>query len=792
MRRIVSLDIGLIAVFGFMLLALVPLLMQVGLPNGSDVLYHVYRTAEMSRSWEAGTFFPRWAAGFYTGYGSPIWHFYANLAYWISAALMQVFGLSALDALRWLIVVCYVGMGTGMYLFARQQINRVGGVLAALAYLYSPYLIYTEPYARGTYPEMLAFALFPFVMWRFGLLLRYRRGVDVALAALTLFLLIIAHNLMALALTALLCAWLIWNGVATHIAGQSLRPYVLAASAVVLGIGLAAYFWLPVLLEADTVNLRNLTGVALLDYRNFFVPLADLLGPMPRPDLGSINGLRNVTVLGLPQWTLALAGFITTLIFIGRQLRAGKHDDALLRQGVYFALLALMLLFLVTLTARPLWETLRFLPLLQFPWRLLGPMAFCLAFLVGMNALWLLRLPVRYAVPALALMIAYIVVLALPALTVPEWSHTRVDTSMVAYHQNEMDGRQSGTTFTDEYRPSTVYTPPGPTPALLADYADGYPVDRANIPPNVNADVTLLDSGVQHNEWRIRSEAALRLEVLTYDWAGWQATIDDEPVPITPSAEHGLMTLQVPAGTHSVRVELGPTPARTLGQFISLVALLLTLAMLRVVHQPSAILGYTPPTGPDTSGPYTAIASFPAAVLVLLALLLDRQFGLSWYASAAGAALPAQHDVTYTLDDRLQVIGYDLNRATFSPGDVLRLTLYWYATTDQTAAEADAVDFSSFVHIAKPATPPLAQADKLHPGGRAVSEWWSPAGYIHDAYRITLAPDIPAGDYTLFVGLYTCELMPPGACGNGYRPQVRDAEGQIIGDSIPLATITVK
>ena len=38
-----------------------PLLLNPGLPNGPDVLYHTYRTAEMARSWQHGVFLPRWA-----------------------------------------------------------------------------------------------------------------------------------------------------------------------------------------------------------------------------------------------------------------------------------------------------------------------------------------------------------------------------------------------------------------------------------------------------------------------------------------------------------------------------------------------------------------------------------------------------------------------------------------------------------------------------------------------------------------------------------------------------------
>jgi hypothetical protein len=51
---------------------------------------------------------------------------------------------------------------------------------------------------------------------------------------------------------------------------------------------------------------------------------------------------------------------------------------------------------------------------------------------------------------------------------------------------------------------------------------------------------------------------------------------------------------------------------------------------------------------------------------------------------------------------------------------------------------------------------------------------------------------MPPGDYQIFVGLYTCDTLPAGECGNGDRLPVTDADGQSIGDALPLQTITVR
>lgn len=770
-------------VIGLALLAALPLLENPGLPNGSDVLYHTYRVGEMARSWANGMPFPRWAEGLYFGYGSPLWHFYASFTYYITTIFVRYLGFSALDALRIFIVLCYLLMSSSMYLFMKQQAGRIAGVLGAAAYLYAPYILYTEPYARGVYPELYALALFPLVLWRIGALLQVPSGFNMATVAVTTYLLAVAHNLMAITLTLLLLGWLAWNTGGTYFADRgawrwTLRPYLLAFVSITLGLGLSGYFWIPVLLEGHTVNLENLTGVALLDYRNFFVPLAELLQPMPINDLGAINGLRNVTVLGLFQWIGALGGLGATLWAIRAALKAGRHDDRLLRQGVYFGLAALALVALITPSSRFIWDALRPLQFLQFPWRLLGPLAFLLAFLVGLNVLWIARLPRVAAGGAVGVLLMLLVVPSLPALSVPEWIHREVDTSIAAYHQSEVAGLQRGTTFTDEYRPRSVFTLPGPVPRILEEFAAGGIVNKANVPDGVIATPTLYTP--VWLEWVVFSEEGFTMEVYTFYWEGWRAAIDNRSIEITPSPEHGLITFDVPPGGHLVRVFLGTTPPRLGGNLLSTVSLGLLLAFVALrVHK---LRRYADPL------PEVGAASLPVvagAVAIIVVLGIARPEGVFYRNTPPGEA-PAQHRVQFNVGEGAQVIGYDLNATEFRAGDTVRVVVYWFPTQPAT------INYSSFVHIGMLGLPPLAQQDKLHPADRVMTQWWQPIGYLYDEYLIRLPDDMPAGEYDVIVGLYTCETLPEGECGSGDRPTVTAADGTILGDVLPLTRITVR
>lgn len=799
-----QLDPGLLITLALCSFALWPLLYRPGLPNGDDVLYHVFRAAEMDRTWLHGVLFPRWAETFYTGYGAPVFHYYASLTYYLTSILARL-GLDAVNGLRALIALGTWMGAAGMYGFTRAYAGKAGGVIAGLCYAYSPYILYTEPYSRGAYPEMMAFALFPLVMWSFSRLLRRGEAWVFTLSAVGLGSLIITHNLMALVLTGLLAAWIVscqLSVVRFQLKAKSqeltanrqhFRKGLLGLAAVGVGVGLAAYFWLPVVSEGNAAHLNNLTGfagVSELDYRRFFVPLNHLLAHSPRADAGSLNGLEHQLNLGVAQWTLAISGGLLVIgywfLVSRRQLPVANGQS--LSTILFFGLAGAACVFLISPGAGSVWGLISPLAFLQFPWRLLGPAAFCLAVLAGMNAIWIERLPVRVSGVIYVGLVVAIIGLASPLLYVTEWKHETVDTSVAAYHDAELKGLQRATTFSNEYLPSAVAVEPGATPRLLADYADGYPVNKAHLetlPEGVT--VEPLEHGPQHDVWRVTAPNDFTLEVLTYDFAGWTAEVDGQRVPITASNPHGLITLPVPAGEHTVRVFMGSTPARDLGNGISIAAGIVLLGVLsteyRVLRKRSAVSDQPSGLAGD-GGRFSAWYFVLGGVVVLAFLGVYLREGGAWANSPPGEARLAQHPTNYQLGESIRLIGYDLNGETFRPGDRVELRVYWYTTG------AIPYGYSSFVHIST-GGPPAAQADKLNPAGLPTKTWES-GGFIRDDYVIELPPDMAAGTYSVYVGLYTCDTRPSGECGNGERLMVTDGSGTSVGDAVLLGEVKVE
>jgi hypothetical protein len=128
----------------------------------------------------------------------------------------------------------------------------------------------------------------------------------------------------------------------------------------------------------------------------------------------------------------------------------------------------------------------------------------------------------------------------------------------------------------------------------------------------------------------------------------------------------------------------------------------------------------------------------------------------------------------------IDLIGYDLDRAEYRPGDVVYLQLWWRATNKPTT------DWTVFTHLLGPAKADgsiLWTGRDARPGdGSAPTTAWAPGDLILDEYQLQLPADTPPGDYAIEVGLYD-----PAA--GGARAIMTSPTGQ---DHLILGTVRVR
>jgi len=123
-----------------------------------------------------------------------------------------------------------------------------------------------------------------------------------------------------------------------------------------------------------------------------------------------------------------------------------------------------------------------------------------------------------------------------------------------------------------------------------------------------------------------------------------------------------------------------------------------------------------------------------------------------------------RYPLSYTLDNRIAFLGYDLGSDQAVSGGSLDVTLYWQAL--------DRIErsYTVFIHLLDSDGKIWAQQDAPPGQGAFPTTSWVKTEYLSDPYHLALPPNIPIGQYRLAIGMYNPDT--------GSRLSVLDARGQ--------------
>ena len=252
-----------------------PLLLW-GLPAGHDWGWELVRLVEYKEAFATGQVLPFWAVDLYSGWGSPIFLFYAPLFTALASVGSALFGslltgptltLIALTMISAFLVTRMMGALPGKNGAHKSTAARI----AAYVYVLQPYLL-ADLLVRSANAEYTALCLIPLVFYGvFRLRDRPRLGALTLAAGLGLS--ILAHNLTALIAMGLA----LLSTAVLYLPDRSKRQLIAAGGGVGLGLLLAAWFWVP------AVTLTHLVRPGLLvegryDFHENFLDFAKLWG----------------------------------------------------------------------------------------------------------------------------------------------------------------------------------------------------------------------------------------------------------------------------------------------------------------------------------------------------------------------------------------------------------------------------------------------------------------------------------------------------------------------------------
>lgn len=769
-------DWGLCIALALALVAAAPFLARPGLPRQTDAELHVYRAAELGHTLRAGAFYPRWAPDLYYGYGYPIFNYYAPLTYYLANLFDLLPGVDIVTGVKAVFVLGLVVASVGAYLLGREFSGFVGGVLAAAAFTFAPYIVFIDPHARGDLAEHFAICLFPLGFYAFHRLMNEAGGRWAFLGSmLILAAIVFSHNLMGLIAGVLLFGywvWLILFDVGRRRAGWGVLVFVLA-------VAIIAFFWLPFLLERSAIKLDVIDQKGgHFDFRNHFLTLGELLAPSRILDLGA-TAPRFRYNLGIAQWLLALPT-LAALAYSGIR-KALRFFPFVLPQFTlphsrvlaYFAASACGLILLTLPISTAIWEYIPGMRYLQFPWRLLGPINLMLAVCVAGSGPFLLPYGRwRHLIAAICLLT--ILLFSLPVLSPPMWPPDFGGVAPQDIIAWEEESFALGTTSTGDFLPvraalGTIY----PAQSLVDSYTQAGPVDRVNraaLPED--ARVEIVEQRALYDRFSVYAPKEFVFRLYLFYFPGWRVYIDGEEVEINVAKPEGFVTVLVPKGDHQVVVRFEDTPPRTIGWAISALGVVGSIVAVLLMRSPLSV-----PQHPILNSQSLLWLGVPLALFILFkSVVIDPQDGWLRYTSPPGQALAARYEVHANFGGQIEFLGYDLPKPRVYPGETLPLVLYWRALVPMSE------NYQTFVHLAQPLHLVWGQEDRVNPGDFPTTRWPLDK-YVWDAYEIRVPLGTPPGGYMLNVG------VPLWA--EGVRLPHLDKDGQIIGDSVVIAAVEV-
>ncbi|MFN2243843.1 MAG: 6-pyruvoyl-tetrahydropterin synthase-related protein [Anaerolineae bacterium] len=689
--------------------------------------FHVYRGVVFSSARAEGILYPRWVQPINAGLGGPLFSFYSPLSYYAMDVLHAV-GIPHPVAWRILVALALVVASAGVFVLVLSLFDNATGALAAAAlYVYS-YPLLREFFERGS-PQGFALALYPWALFALVCVVKRPNGLRLGLAALAWAVLILTHNLSAFFLIPV-------SGLVALLLAYQHGWKALGRAVLVLGSGflLAGVFLVPFLVERGYVQLDNAIEVDYAQIAENATSLRTLLGIAPPYDVGLDNNLIGDR-FGPLQALVALAGLAA-----GVALWLARRDrKAMMAIGA--GLLSLLILWLQTASADPLWRAIPLLSYVQARSRLLGLAVLCNSIAVGYMLSILAR---RWRAGVALALVAASLFLAVPVL------YPQLQYRYATFEQNptvddamafSMEENVPGLTAFNEFLPIWRYLPFTGEEAqqVASSLVSGLPEGSRT-----------TDESRGTNNWasaRVDLAAAGDVDLHTLYFPGWTGTVDGEPHALTPVEGSGYIRLQdLPAGPHSLELRYEGTSAQRAGFWLSAAAalgLLLSAVLWRGKRDRATAASYPAPNGWLVLG--------LVAFITLKAAFVDGHTTLFRRTSACADVQGADAGVEVRFEHGVRLCAIELQDRVFRPGDAVRITLYWQAERPVTQ-QAD-----SFVHLwgasvnPKTGNPLWGQQDKQLPGDHPVTKW-NPGKIYRDSYEFRIDPDAPPGEYQIEIG----------------------------------------
>lgn len=541
----------LAAVIVFSLLGIRELFLP-GFFESHDGIIHVMRLAHFDEVLRTGQFPVRWLSTWVAGYGSPVFNFNWSLPFYVGS-FFHFIGLSYQSSIEAIFIIGYLLSGIFAFLFLKELLkNQLAALVGSILYVWAPYR-FTDIFIRGALGEASAFLFLPLLFWLTLQLTKSTSNPRLLITSLALAGFILTHNIMSLVGVGIVGSFLVWKLITESHQWQFFKKLLLA---IVLGIGLSAFFILPAIFEKKYSRISELETI--YDYREQFVPLAAIIDSpwkyayaVPKNQDFSMSFQLGLIHLMIPLLVLVI------LVFVRRQ-------DNLRVYGFFFLLVFLLTIFLTNPAARVVYELTSLTSVINFPWRFLA--------LTTLASSILSAILVVYAQKW-----AWVLTLGLISISIAIYLPY---SKIVSWRFSADDGEYRNMIKTNiNFLPDTEFLPKGAQYLqLLEERGPAYLRSFFEEETSISVITDVQNKNLFHTANIITSHP-VEIRANTFYFPGWKLYLDNEESPIYED-QYGLIKFTVNPGSHDVRLIFKNTPVRTLANAISVASMVILMVLL--------------------------------------------------------------------------------------------------------------------------------------------------------------------------------------------------------------------
>ena len=524
------------------------LFISIGRPTTFDGPTHITDIAGYSQALASGNFPVFWLDKF-GNYGMPIGLFSHQLPLTLAGAV----NIFVHDPILIYTLFLFLGIfltNVTFYLFLRIYFSSLPALGGITLLTFSSYRI-IDIYVRGDMPEIFAGIFLGLILLGLYYLIKQQKLWGFFLIAVSYCFLTLTHPMMLLVYAFLVFPYALYLFLTTDrgqiesikaIFNKSRVTLVsLFCIAVILGLGMAAYFALPLNIEVKYLYFgqeKSHLSPQFLSWLNFFSPQWFYFYKNDVVTRGQF------IQSGLIESMIVLIGLV---LFLGKIIKDRVHLKISLSDIAVVC--SILVLFFTTTLSLPLYQHILFLSDLQMPWRMLAIYIFLPPIVISS-----LLQKVNKDIAVLGF-VFLVLILRFPQI----------------YGKNYVDYSPQSYSFT-KYNlfpidMNTIWT--GPT--------ETYPIEKTKI-GIISGTGTIVSVKVSNNvrNYVVEGTTPLRLADYTFYFPGWHVYVDgvSTPIQFQDPNYRGVITYMVPPGRHTIRVVLQDTAVR---RFAKLLSLLFTL-----------------------------------------------------------------------------------------------------------------------------------------------------------------------------------------------------------------------